>query len=341
MSVLAHVVSRGLSPEPAATQALAHILGEREALEAFVQGLAFTGVSFAPRRAEAEAAAGDGRPDISIYDAAGVRRMVVENKFWAGLTDAQPTGYLEELSRDEAVPSALVFIVPTVRIPSIWRELVRRCDESNVGLVEGVAGHATVWGSLPGSQAIAVLGWERVLDGLEAVKAARSDVGQLRALTDAMDAQAFLPIRAEELTSVDMARRLINYADLVEPIVEELRRRGVADTIGLRPSHGYHGAGRYLHMRDQLVGLWLGVDMDLWRDAGTTPLWWVMGNSEWNGVQAVWEELDRMFDDIRVRGGSKCLPVRLRTGVERDAVIADAADQMEEIAGRIVAALHG
>ena len=341
MSVFAHVVSRGQSPEPAATQALAYILGKQEALVAFVQVLAFTGVSFEPRRAEAEVAAGDGRPDLSVYDGDGVRRMLVENKFWAGLTDAQPTEYLGELSQDETVSSALVFIVPTVRIPSVWGELVRRCAESRLRLVEEVAGNATVWGKLAGGRVVAVVSWERILDGLEAVRTVRSDVRQLRALTDAMDAEAFLPIRPEELTTVDLARRLVNFADLVEPIVEELKRRGVADTVGLRPSHGYHSAGRYLHIhvRDQRVGLWLGVDMDLWRDAGTTPLWWVMGNSEWNGVEAVWDELDGMFNDIRVRGGSKCLPIRLKTGVERDAVIADAADQMEKVAGRIVAAL--
>ena len=41
-----------------------------------------------------------------------------------------------------------------------------------------------------------------------------------------MDVEAFLPIRANELTDADVARRMINYADLVEPLAAELVRRG-------------------------------------------------------------------------------------------------------------------
>ena len=338
MSVLAHLVSRSLPPEPAATQALAYILREPEALSAFVAGLVFTGVSFEPSRVEAEKAHGTGKPDLSIYDDRGALRVFVENKFWAGLTEAQPMVYLKELPQDETAPSALVFVVPTARIPSVWGELIRRCAESALGVGGEVGGSATVSAKLSGNRVIAVTSWKRVLDGLEVVRSVEPDVRQLRGLTDTMDAEAFLPIRPDELTNVELARRLINYADLVELIVEELTRREVADTSGLRPSHNYHAAGRYLYMHDRL-GLWLGVDLDLWRDAGTTPLWWEMSESDWSGVEGVWDKLDGMFDDIRIRGGSKCVPIRLKTGVERDAVIAHAADQMVAIADRIVAAL--
>ena len=338
MSVLAHVVSRSLSPEPAATQSFAYILREPEALSAFLAGLAFTGVSFEPSRVQAETALGAGRPDLSIYDGRGTHRVLVENKFWAGLTDAQPTAYLKELSQDDTASSALVFIVPTARVPSIWGELVRRCGESELGVSEEVGGGATVSAKLPGNRVIAVTSWGRVLDGLEVVRSVQSDVRQLRALTDMMDAEAFLPIRPDELTNADLARRLINYADLVEPIVEELKRRGVADTTGVKTSHNYHAAGRYLYMHDRL-GLWLGVDLDLWRDSGTTPLWWVIYATEWSGVEGIWDELDGMFDDIWIRSGSKCVPIRLKTGVERDVVVANAVDQMVAISDRIVAAL--
>ena len=339
MSVLAHLVSRSLSPEPAATQALAYVLREPEALSAFVAGLAaFTGVSFEPTRVEAERAHGTGKPDLSIYDDRGAHRVFVENKFWAGLTEAQQMVYLKELLQDETAPSALVFVVPTARIPSVWGELIRRCAESALAVGEEVRGSATVSTKLSGNRVMAVTSWKRVLDGLEVVTSVKPDVRQLRGLTDTMDAEAFLPIRPNELTNVELARRLINYADLVELIVDELIRREVADTSGLRPSHNYHAAGRYLYMHDRL-GLWLGVDLDLWRDAGTTPLWWEMSESEWSGVEGVWDELDGMFDDIRIRGGSKCVPVRLKTGAERDAVIANAADQMVAIADRIVSAL--
>ena len=104
-----------------------------------------------------------------------------------------------------------------------------------------------------------------------------------------------------------------------------------------RPSHFYHAAGRYLIMHGRL-GLWLGVDLDLWREAGRTPLWWKMLEDEWYGVESVWHELEEMFDEVRTQGRWKCMPIQLKTGVEKDAVVADAADQMVAIADRLVAA---
>lgn len=337
MSVLAHVVSLSLPPEPAATQALEYVLRDADALRTFVDMLAPIGVSFEPRRVESEEAHGDGRPDLVVYDVAGTHRVFVENKFWAGLTAAQPVTYLDHLPEDDE-RSALVFLVPEKRVQSVWAELKRRCAEANLSVSERVQTGALLAGELPCNRVMAVTDWRHILDGLAAVRSVRSDIEQLRALTERMDAEAFLPIRADELTDADVPRRMINYADLVEPIVERLVQRGVADISGLRPSHYYHAAGRYLYMHDQL-GIWLGVDLHAWLGAGTTPLWFEMSKSEWSGVEGLWDELDRMFDDIRMRGGSKCVPIRLKAGVERDAVIADAADQMVLIADRIVAAM--
>ena len=338
MSVLAHVVLRSLAPEPAATQALGYILAKEDALRAFVRLLPSVGGSFEPRRVESEATIGDGRPDLAIYDSADAPRVLVENKFWAGLTDLQPTAYLEGLPRD-GPGSALVFIVPAGRVSNIWVELKRRCVDEEVQVGEEVAVGSMISARLSENRSMVVASWQTMLDGLDAVACVQSDVRQLRALTDQMDAEAFLPIRPDELTDVDLVRRLINYTDLVEPIVEDLKRRGVADTTGVKTSHNYHATGRYLYMCERL-GLWLGVDLDLWRDAGTTPMWWVMDSSEWSGVEGVWADLDGLFDDIVSDGSRKCVPVPLKSGVEREDVIADAADQMVAIAERIVARLQ-
>lgn len=337
MSLFAHIVSRSLAPEPAATQALEYILQDPNARDAFVRIFAPTGLSFEPRSVEGEKSHGHGQPDLTIYDAQAKSRLFVENKFWAGLTPAQPGTYLDQLPKDEVV-SGLVFIVPEERERSIWAELIRRCAEAELRVAEEENEGATPIARLSGNRVMAVTNWRRVLDRLADIEAVRSDVSQLRALTERMDVDAFLPVRGDELTNVDVPRRLINYADLVEAIVAELTRRGVADTSGLRTSHSYHAAGRYLYMHD-VLGLWMGVELDLWRDTGTSPLWWQMSENEWSGVEGIWDQLDGLFDDIRNHGASKCVPIRLKTGVERDEVISDAADQMVVIADRIVAAL--
>ncbi len=337
MSVFAHVVSLNLPPEPAATQALEYVLRDPDALRTFVGMLAPIGVSFEARGVESEKAYGNGRPDLVVYDIAGRHRVFVESKFWAGLTPAQPVTYLDHLPQNDEL-SALVFLVPEERAESVWAELRRRCSEAELSVVEeGRVGTLFV-GKLPGNRMMAVADWRRVLDGLASVRSVRSDVLQLRVLTERMDAEAFLPIQANELTDVDVPRRMINYADLVEPIAAELVRRRMASTSDLRPSHFYHAAGRYVAMHERL-GLWLGVDLDLWREAGNTPLWWKMLEDEWYGVEAVWHDLGEMFDEVRTQGRWKCLPIQLKTGVEKDAVVVDAADRMVAIADCLLAAM--
>ena len=272
-----------------------------------------------------------------MYDVAGRHRVFVENKFWAGLTPAQPVMYLDHLPQDDEL-SALVFLVPEDRVDSVWAELKRRCAEAELSVSEERRAGALFCGKFSGNRVMAVADWRHVLDGLAAVESVRSDVHQLRALTERMDVEAFLPVQAQELTDANVPRRMINYADLVEPIAAALVGRGVASTSDLRPSHSYHAAGRYVAMHGRL-GLWLGVDLDLWREAGRTPLWWKMQADEWYGVEGVWHKLEEMFDEVRTQDRWKCLPIQLRAGVEKDAVIADAADQMVAIADRLVAAM--
>lgn len=339
MSLFAHVVSRSLPPEPAATQALEYILQDPLAREVFVGAFAPTGVSFEPRSVESEKRHGNGQPDLTIYDSMGKHRLFVENKFWAGLTSAQPTTYVAQLPKDDEV-SGLVFIVPEDRVSSIWVELMRRCAEAELSVVEEDHDSAVPNASLSGNRVLAVTSWRRVLDDLAKVDSVRPDIRQLRALTERMDADAFLPVRSDELTNVEVPRRLINYADLVEPIVENLKARGLAETKGLNPAHGYHTAGRYLNMHGRL-GLWLGVDLNAWRDSGSTPLWLAMHNSEWGGVTSIWPKIERSFDGVQPYGSRKCLPIQVKAGVERDEVVAAAANQVKEFAQQLLDHLKG
>ena len=131
MSVLAHVVLRLGRSEPAVTQALAHILQEWPDLaKAFVKLANFT---FELGHIESEIGTDDrGIPDLTIHDAAANIRILVENKFWAGLTDHQPVDYLRQLPDD--INCSLLFIVPDRRIDTIWRVLKDRCHDESVGL---------------------------------------------------------------------------------------------------------------------------------------------------------------------------------------------------------------
>ena len=128
MSVLAHVVLNGSMPgEPAATQAPAHILNSSpDIARAFVGIMRPASVDFEPGYIKAELEQEDSRPDLTVHDSHGRVRALVENKFWAGLTDAQPVSYLADLPEDP--PTSLLFIVPRLRVATVWKELMLRCS---------------------------------------------------------------------------------------------------------------------------------------------------------------------------------------------------------------------
>lgn len=346
MSLLGHLVPRitSIGAEPVATQALAYILSESaEVASAFVQFVSRTGTaSFEPGAITAEEPHGDGIPDLTIRDKSGIVRILVENKFWAGLTDAQPVSYLEALP--VAPSSVVVFIVPKLRMRSLWDELDSRCEDSAVELGDKKldkdgGGINLIWAQW-GNRMLAITCWDRVLEWLEYAAnqdSIKQDILQLRGLTEQMNTDEFLPLREDEVTNIGVARRLINYSQLIEEIVNHLIADGIASKKGLKPTHGYTTAGRYLKLHKRF-GLWLGVDLEAWRDWGITPMWLKQHTGgSFAGVPGKTADQNvSLFDEAQANKGVLYIPIRLKTGVERDDVIEDAVQQMRSIAVRFL-----
>ncbi len=343
MSLLSYLVPRIASSgtEPAATQALAYLLNaSSDTAQAFVNLVARTGIpAFTPGRIAAEEQHGDNAPDLTIRDTDGVVRVLVENKFWAGLTEAQPVAYLDALPGE--APSLLIFIAPHERIHGLWSALKEKCRRNAVNLQGESSLDAITWARAD-RRILAITSWQCVLEALEqaAVAGARSDlqqdIRQLRGLTDEMNAAEFLPLREAELTDIDVPWRLINYSDLIEEIVGRLVADGIADTKGVRPAHGHTKAGRYLNVHEKFQA-WLGVHLYAWCDSGITPIWWRQNaNSSYSGIEGKLRQATDLFDEAEGDdGGFLWLPIRLKTGVERDDVIDDAARQVRDIADRL------
>ena len=338
MSVLAHVVVGRLDGEPAATVALAYILNScPDTARAFVGMLREANVEFEPGRIEAELDIEDGRPDLTIHDIDGRVRVFVENKFWAGLTAAQPVSYLEELP--EHMPSALVFVVPEQRVSTVWRELEKRCGEAELEL-NNTFGTGFVKGARIGRKTMLIASWkvvlQRMLDAALSAghDAVRDDVLQLQGLTGRMDSKAFLPLRGDEVANQETARRLINYVELIDYIVDELVQAEIADTKGLRPTHGKYTSGRYLRLHGRFVS-WLGIDFRAWRDDGISPMWWWFGTKA-GVVRDHFKTIPELYEDVRFRNNELYVPVRLKTNAERDGVIGDAVAQMIRIADKVL-----
>ena len=234
----------------------------------------------------------------------------------AGLTDAQPLAYLEALPGETSC--ALVFIVPHQRKYGLWGELREKCRRNGVELESESTADNITW-ARTGHRTLAITSWKHVLGtleqaaGAEGHSALQQDIVQLRGLTDQMNAGEFLPLREDEVTDVNVARRLTNYSGLIEEIVGRLVTDGIADTKGLLPSHGYYAAGRFLRVHAKF-GLWLGVRLDAWRDWGVTPIWWRQHTKfPFSGVEGKLHQAAALFNEAQEKDGVLYIPIHLTT----------------------------
>jgi hypothetical protein len=135
-------------------------------------------------------------------------------------------------------------------------------------------------------------------------------------------------VRVEELTNLEVPRRLIGLADLIRDLSEQAVVLGIADRKGLNPTHGWHSAGRYLKIGP--AGAWLGVNHQHWSRYGITPLWISFHGSEYGRAQLVLEALKswgppRLFE----QDGRALIPLTILPDVTREKVLEDLLDQLK------------
>ena len=73
-------------------------------------------------------------PDLVGNTQDGVQVLVVEAKFWAGLTANQPVTYLKRLPAER--PGLLLFIAPEDRADNLWDALLGCCRKAQLHEVE-------------------------------------------------------------------------------------------------------------------------------------------------------------------------------------------------------------
>ncbi len=137
-SLFGHLASRLSShPENIATEALNYVLNRSTvARRAFAQYAAQSGADMPETlHFRTQEAGGDGAiPDLVGLDGEGRQVLLVEAKFWAGLTDNQPVAYLERLPASS--DGLLLFVAPATRFPTLWPEPFQRCRDAGSTLEE-------------------------------------------------------------------------------------------------------------------------------------------------------------------------------------------------------------
>jgi hypothetical protein len=279
------------------------------------------------------------RPDMSGFDGADLR-VFIENKFWAGLTDQQPAAYLEKLAQC-ARPTVLLMVVPTAREQAIWRDLLRRLRDAHIAASDRDASSAIVHCVETGlGPLLALTSWQKLLAVLDAEatndQGPSADILQLRALCDAADSQAFVPISAAELSEQRTPAFILQLNTIIKDSVQLAVTDGALSLSGVRPQASWDRFGRYIRFTsDRGVGAWFGVRFDLWLKHGGTPLWLVFSPTEFGRALAV----GRLLEPWSVRdgvlyfaeSGDVEVGVDLPTGEEKAQVVRVVADFLRQV----------
>ena len=151
-------------------------------------------------------------PDLIGTDIDGNNVIIIESKFWAGLTEHQPITYLKRLMPEK--DGILVFIAPSLRFDTLWAELLRRCKINGIDFQEPKQiGNEFLSARLNENHVLALISWRLVLSKMitEFESASQNhlmnDAIQLKGLCDQMDRDTFLPLKSEELSS-SIGRRI-------------------------------------------------------------------------------------------------------------------------------------
>ncbi len=283
------------------------------------------------------------RPDLVGCDNDGHARVVLEAKFWAGLTENQPVTYLRRLPEQVG---ALVFVLPAARMELVWSELVRRCASARLE-IGPVVQDGEVRAATVGPRTLIALSWRELLERLHRSlelagdHVGGADVAQLRGLADRMDSERFLPLTSEELTSQSF-RRVVEFGGIVDDVAATLVATKIA-TEGKRWKHpcGNGFYGRYLGMGG--LGVALLCDVRKWMAYAPTPLWLSIYGPSWGRGKAWKTEVADVRKALAslesatpqglfmARDGFPTVPLFVPVGRERAEIVHEVIEQVHVV----------
>lgn len=344
-SVLAHLINRfSVHPENLATEALNFILGRsaaaRGALSRIVQSLGYPlegELRYTTQVHDAE----KGRPDLVGRAADGRVRVIIEAKFWAGLTDNQPVGYLTG-GLAQAGPVCLLFLAPKLRQEVLWPKVKSLCIDAGLTTSSTNSHDARSQACVVGQHVLALADWGSTLRALITAcsdadeRDSKSDLLQLLALCEEQETVAFLPLHQEELTGT-LGRRIVQFEQLVAALTERLGSNpAVGDLRQLRASNaaGAHYT-RYIRLRGYPA--MLRFHPGLWARHGSAPIWVAFAQYTWGPAAPVptkiRESLNAVPAEFLEAEGYLHVPLQVPTG-------RDEADVLAALEMQVIQLLH-
>ena len=342
-SLLAEVALRlAKSPEDVATEGLAYLLTRSETGRTLIRRIVADWLSrpIEPISiVKSQVDGGDGsRPDLECQDSDGSPLVIFENKFWAGLTEAQPNRYLQRL---ETKGGGLWFVAPSKRLRFLWPELLNRTADS-FNDVETVWDKSELKLARVGEHRIlALTSWAFLLDKLgtafesEGEISLVSDIRQLMGLAAKMETAGFVPLSVADLTA-PTARHVVQFCELVNSLVESFLQEQFASKKGLKASAGQGWYGHYIRIHG--YGCNVSFHAPMWFQHGRSPIWLSVKSPDWKYPEFFERAMDKHFSldaFVPIRDGAWSgvwIPLSIPEGRELDAVIEVMVKDLNRIA---------
>ena len=347
--LLTHIASKYTNrTEDVAVDALGYLLAESKAARDALRNMIEVCVNDIGELIDVETfvSGDDGKiPDLTVYDHQGLKRVLIEAKFWASLGEQQAESYLEMLPND-SVPSVLLIIAPEIRFESLWAELVRLFRNETVLSDNCTLKDIRCLQTNKDNKYLILSSWRRLLDQIyhaanQASDSIVSDIQQLQVYCEQQDSAAFLPISANEFSPA-FARRILNLNGLIDDIVVRATNDGIMDISGLKATPQSHGYGRYIRIgcktNQKWAGAWLGVNFENWSKFRNTPLWLTFfGQFKVEPDLISIKKLQLALDiDMQVSTPESIpIPIYLPIGAEKDKIIDAIIKELTNIASQV------
>jgi hypothetical protein len=351
MSVLSFVVHKRLSEksEDVATDALAYILRKNEvARNGLLNLLRRVATDLPELRFQTQQTEEGIRPDLWGYDGPNPR-VFIESKFWAGLTENQPVAYIKQLAR-QIQPSVLLMIVPSAREEVLWRDLIHRLGEVNITVENEIKTSDVRFVTTQIGPKLALISWAGLISALESGKTedqeARSDLIQLRELC-AADNKIFIPFSQEATTDLRNPTQILQLGT----VLQDSLNQAVTENL-IIPYHknnfsqDWNRIGPYITIGSgkRNVPAWIGIDFNLWKKYGITPLWINFWCYTYSGVLGRGREAYALLEPWAVENpsrdvalfmddeeGEMYVGIKVPTGEDKDKVVKCIIKQLKEI----------
>lgn len=333
------VLKSRLKPEPVATAALTHLFGRSDAARGVVKdlahtldpthsygGLAYSGEVVIPNV---------GRPDIVASDSTG-RRVVIEAKFDAGLTDAQAgTGYVDLLVHG----GILFYLIPRDRMGALWPKLLSGpCGHPPNTVRPAWSGHDDKpWlvEALGDGRVVVALPWEELLRRLHGAldggsdAAATADLAQIHGLVAQQTRNGYVPLSPDDLND-RAGRQLAGLKVAVLNAAKEVSCKTITN------GSNDWGPARWVYSGDGTRLFWVGLRIPTWGRLGHSPVWAVIVHKD----ATVFNHFAQALKPLRHAGGPGVfrldtvtlgVPVLAPLGEEQGTVQASFQDQLKVI----------